>query len=161
MKPVLMVRDSAGDYQVASSEEILRAADDVIKSRFKRGEAITSPKESFDLFNQKLALREREIFAVLFLDERHRILAYEELFLGTINAANVYPRVILQKALGYNAAAIIVAHNHPSGVAEPSENDKRITDRLISILTLVDVQLIDHIVVGASGCVSFAERGFM
>ena len=104
-------------------------------------------------------LREQEVFAALFLDNKNRVIIYEELFYGTIDSASVYPRIVAQKALQYNAAAVIVAHNHPSGVAEPSRGDESITLRLKEALALVEVQLLDHIVVGDGKCVSLAERG--
>jgi DNA repair protein RadC len=103
----------------------------------------------------------REIFAALFLDNQHRVLAFERLFAGTIDSAMVYPREVVKHALRCNAAALIVAHNHPSGVAEPSQSDRRITERLRDSLALVDVRLVDHIVVGANDCVSFSERGWL
>lgn len=161
MNPILMVKEASGEYRLASPEEILNAANNVIESKFQRGVVITGAKMCFELFTQKLALREREVFAALFLDERHRVLVYEELFLGTVNGAVVYPRILAQKALGYNAAALVVAHNHPSGDPEPSEKDKQITAKLIEALALIDVRLIDHIVVGDGNCVSFAEYGFI
>ncbi|WJG09504.1 DNA repair protein RadC [Aliiglaciecola sp. LCG003] len=102
-----------------------------------------------------------EIFAVLFLDSQHRLIAFKKLFHGTINAASVYPRVVLQNALKFNAAALILTHNHPSGVAEPSQADKHITQRICQALELIDVTVLDHIVVGDGICVSFAERGLI
>ncbi len=110
----LEVRDLLGDYRPASPEEILRAADRVIHKRYRRGATIESPHSSVDLFRQKLALQIHEVFAVLFLDNKHRIIEYKELFQGTIDSASVYPRVVVQEALLLNAAAVIVAHNHPS-----------------------------------------------
>lgn len=161
MKPMLMIQDASGEYRVASSEEILSAAKGVIARRFRCGESITCVKTCFEFFTQKLALQQREVFAALFLNEKHRILGYEELFFGTINSAPIFPRILAQKALAYNAAALVVAHNHPSGVPEPSESDKKITTRIIEALALIDVRLIDHIVVGDGNCVSFAECGFI
>ena len=102
-----------------------------------------------------------QIFACLFLDNRHRIIAFEELFRGTLDGTSVYPRVIVCRALGHNAAAIVCAHNHPSGVAEPSPADRAIANRLAEALALVDVRLIDHFVVGDGESVSFAERGLL
>ena len=102
-----------------------------------------------------------EIFAVLFLDSQYRLLRYEELFHGTIDSAAVYPREVVKKALAYNASAVILSHNHPSGVAEPSQADIEITQRLKEALGLVDIKTIDHIVVGRSEAVSFAERGLL
>ena len=102
-----------------------------------------------------------EVFAVLFLDSQHRLIAFEKVFYGTINCANVYPRVLVKRALEKNAAALILAHNHPSGVAEPSQADRQITQRIVNAMSLVDIHVLDHFVVGAGETVSFAERGWM
>ena len=105
--------------------------------------------------------RRNELFVAVFLDNRHRPIAYEELFRGTVDGATVHPRVVVRRALTHNAAAIVVAHGHPSGVAEPSTADRAITKRLAEALALVDVRLIDHFVVGDGEVVSFAERGLL
>ena len=108
-------------------------------------------------------LRDRpyEVFCCLYLDVRHRLIAFEELFRGTINGANVHPREVLRQTLFHNAAAIILAHNHPSGELEPSQPDELITGRLKEALALVDVRLIDHLIVGDGRCFSFAEHGML
>ncbi len=98
---------------------------------------------------------------MLFLDSQHRVIRFEELFRGTINAASVYPREVLKAALAYNAAAVILVHNHPSGDPEPSDADRRITERLKEVLGLMDIRVIDHVVVGCDGCRSFAEMGYL
>jgi DNA repair protein RadC len=103
----------------------------------------------------------REEFKVLFLDSQHRLIAEENLFSGTIDAAPVYPRVIVQRALHHNSAAVMLAHNHPSGLAEPSNADKTITKRIQDALALIDIRVLDHFVVGDSEVVSFAERGYI
>ncbi|GHW03181.1 DNA repair protein RadC, putative [Vibrio cholerae] len=100
------------------------------------------------------------MFAVLFLDNQHRLIEFKELFRGTVDAASVYPREVLKEALNVNAAAVIFAHNHPSGDPEPSQTDRRITQRLKDALSLVDIRVLDHVVVGKSS-VSFAERGWL
>ena len=105
-----------------------------------------------------MRLENREIFAVLFLDNQHRVLTFERLFFGTLNAAAVYPRVVVEQALKYHAAAVILTHNHPSGVAEASLADKQITDKLIQALQLIDVRVLDHIIVAGNQCYSFAEH---
>jgi len=156
----LMVQDLIGDYRVATPEEILVAAEHVINRRYRRGIAITKPADANQLFMQKLAKREQEVFAGLLLDNKHRVITYEEFFFGTIDSASVYPRVIAQCALRHNAAAMIVAHNHPSGSSEPSHADETLTLRLKEALNLVDVRLVDHVIVGEH-CVSFAERGLL
>lgn len=104
---------------------------------------------------------EREIFAALFLDNRHRLISAENLFLGTVDGASVHPREVVKRALQLNAAAVIVAHNHPSGVAEPSQADEMITHRLKDALALVDIRLLDHLVIGATVATSLAERGLI
>ena len=156
----LAVQDLLGDYRLATGQEILAAADHVINRRFRRGVALRSALDSKDLFRHKLALREQEVFAALFLDNKHRVIAYEELFFGTIDSASVHPRIIVQRALQLNAAAVIVAHNHPSGEPQPSRADETITRRLKEALALVDVRLLDHLVVG-DRCLSLAECGYM
>jgi DNA repair protein RadC len=108
----------------------------------------------------KLRHQQREIFACMFLDVRNRILHYEEIFLGTIDCAHIYPREVVKCAMEHNAAAVILAHNHPSGIAEPSDEDKKITTRLVAALELVNVRVLDHIIVGEN-VVSFAELGLM
>ena len=125
-----------------------------------RGDALTSPGETRQFLAAHLRDFGHEVFAALFLDQRHRVICYEELFTGTIDGASVHPREVVKKALSYNAAAIIFAHNHPSGVAEPSSADERITQRLKEALSLVDVRVLDHFVVG-DDIVSFAERGLL
>jgi DNA repair protein RadC len=108
-------------------------------------------------------LRDRayEVFCCLHLDNRHRLIAFDELFRGTIDGASVHPREVVRQALARNAAAVILAHNHPSGVAEPSQADELITHRLKEALALVDIRLLDHLIVGDGSCVSFAEKGLL
>ncbi len=127
----------------------------------RRGSVITRPDDMRRLLQAKLAGHQREVFACLFLDNRHRLLGFEELFYGTINAATVHPREIVKRALHFNAAAVIVAHNHPSGVAEPSRADATLTIRIKDALGLIDVRLLDHFVVGDGELVSLAERGLV
>lgn len=121
---------------------------------------LTSPEDSKNFVKLKLSEYEHEVFACLFLDNRHRVISFDELFRGTIDGASVYPREVVKAALGHNAAAVIFAHNHPSGNAEPSQADKQITTRLKDALSLIDVRVLDHLVVG-SEIISFAERGFL
>ncbi|WKB52282.1 RadC family protein [Eleftheria terrae] len=109
----------------------------------------------------QLAARPHEVFAVLFLDAQHRLLALEELFRGTLTEASVYPREVVKRALAHNAAAVILSHNHPSGIAEPSKADEYLTRSLSSALALIDVKVLDHIVVGHGQAVSFSERGLL
>lgn len=126
-----------------------------------RGTALTSPTLVRDYLTYQLRHRTQEVFAALFLDNQHRLLVYEELFHGTIDGASVYPREVVKRALSHNAAALILAHNHPSGVAEPSQADRRITERLREALALVEIRVLDHLVVGDGEIVSFAERGWL
>ncbi len=137
-----------------------------INRRYLR-EAITgrdvmnSPEATRDYLKLRLRGLSHEVFACLFLDNRHRVIEYQELFRGTIDGASVHPREVLKEALRWNAAAVIFAHNHPSGVAEPSQADLRITKRLQETLDQVDVRVLDHIIVGENDGTSFAERGLL
>jgi DNA repair protein RadC len=133
----------------------------VLAHRHRRGEPLTSPEASRAYLRLKIGERKFEVFACVFIDNRHRVIAFEELFQGTIDGASVHPRVVVQKALERNAAAVILAHNHPSGVAEPSVADQRITQRLQSALELVEIRVLDHFIVTAEDSVSFAERGLL
>lgn len=127
----------------------------------QRGEKFTSPQATKDYLQMKLAGLEHEVFAVLFLDNQHRLIAYREMFRGTLDSASVHPREVVKEALALNAGAIIMAHNHPSGHPEPSAADRQITKRLQEALALVDVRILDHLVVGGFTSVSFAERGLV
>jgi DNA repair protein RadC len=132
-----------------------------LSERLRPGVTIGSPADSRDFLLANLRDRPHEVFCCLFMDNRHRVLAFDELFRGTIDAAAVYPREIVKQALARNAAAVILAHNHPSGVAEPSQSDQLITRRIRDALELVDVRLLDHFVVGDNNCVSLASRGML
>ncbi len=121
--------------------------------------AISSPQDTRQYLKSQLRDRPYEVFAALFLDNRHQVIKFEELFRGTIDGASVYPREVVIAALKHNAAAIIVAHNHPSGIAEPSQADEHITRRLKDALGLVDIRLLDHLIIGDGDIVSLAERG--
>ena len=122
---------------------------------------ITSSTQMLDFLHSSLAHREREIFQVIFFDNQHRVLQACELFSGTINSVEVHPREIVREALKWNAAALILAHNHPSGVAKPSQADKDITQRVIRACTLLNIRVLDHIVIGRGEYVSFAEQGWI
>lgn len=126
-----------------------------------RGSVLDSPQQTRNYLAMQLRDYPHEVFACLFLDNRHRVIHYEELFRGTINGASVHPREVVKQALVHNAAAIIFAHNHPSGIAEPSLSDREITRRLIEALKLIDVRVLDHLVIGDGEMVSFAERGWV
>ena len=132
-----------------------------LEAKLSPGKRIGSPKDSQNFLLARLRDRPHEVFCCLFLDNRHRVLAFDELFRGTIDNTTVYPREVVKQALQRNAAAVILAHNHPSGVAEPSEADKMITRRINDALDLVDVRLLDHFIVGDGTCVSLASRGLL
>jgi DNA repair protein RadC len=120
--------------------------------------SLTSSQATRDYLLSELRLENREIFAVLFLNNQHQVLTFERLFFGTLNAAAVYPRVVVEQAIKHHAAAVILAHNHPSGIAEASIADKQITDKLSRALELIDVRVLDHIIVAGNQCYSFAEH---
>ena len=132
-----------------------------LESNLNRDVALTSPGDTRNFLKARLRAYPHEVFACLFLDNRHRVICFEELFTGTIDGASVHPREVVRRALYHNAAALIFAHNHPSGVAEPSHSDRQITQRLKDALGLIDVRVLDHIVVGDAEVVSFAERGLL
>ena len=127
----------------------------------ERGEALTDPASAGRYVAQRLRGQSREVFAALFLDTRHRALAFEELFRGTVDGAEVHPREVVRRALAHNAAAVMVGHNHPSGNPEPSAADRAVTARLKQSLSLVDVRLLDHFVIGDGAPVSLAARGWV
>lgn len=149
-----------GQAKYAQLQAVLEMARRYLFEGLQRGESLCSPEDTRHYLTSQLRDVPHEIFAVLFLDQRHRVICYEELFRGTIDGANVYPREVVKKALHHNAAAVIFAHNHPSGVAEPSQSDERITHRLKDALALVDIRVLDHFVIG-DDIVSFAERGLL
>ncbi len=124
-------------------------------------DCFTSPLETGRFLNSRLRQREREVFALMLLDNQHRLLRYQEIFEGTLDAAVVYPRDVVKLALSSNAAAVILAHNHPSGVAEPSLADQQITKRLVDALALVDIRVLDHLIIGEGAPVSLVERGLL
>ncbi|MBV6776894.1 RadC family protein [Xanthomonas euvesicatoria] len=157
----LMVRDGRGRYRPADADQILEAARQVIEQKMQRGEAFTSPAAVKEYLLAKLAGFEHEVFAVLFLDTKHRLIDYMEMFHGTIDAADVHPREVVKQALRLNAAAVIVSHNHPSGVTEPSPADKAVTSRLRQALALVDIRTLDHVIVAGTVTMSFSERGLL
>lgn len=157
----LLVRDSTGTYRPATGDEVLKAARQVIGRRVRRGTALTSPGVVRDYLRTKLASLEHEVFVTLLLDSQHRMLQYIELFRGTLAQTSVYPREVVKVALAHNAAAMILAHNHPSGVPEPSRADELLTQSLKQALSLVDVRVLDHFVVAGADIVSFAERGLI
>jgi len=141
----------------------LRAALELVRRHhlevLHTGPALTSPRQARDYLLAQLRDRDHEVFCCLYLDNRHRMLGFEEIFTGTIDGASVHPREVVKRALARRAAAVILVHNHPSGVAEPSRADELITVRLRDALGLVDIRVVDHLIVGDGDCVSLAERG--
>ena len=160
----LYVQDAEGNYSLnrpARAEEIVELAESILRERVSRGEPLTDPTAVKRWLVARLSQCPREVFCVLFLDNRHRVIAFEELFHGTLDGCSVHPREVIKRALHYNCAAVIYAHNHPSGVAEPSDADRRLTQRLQDALSLVDIRTLDHFVIGGIEAVSFAERGWL
>ncbi len=155
------MRDDQGQYLPASAYQILEAARQVIDQKMQRGAEFGSPTMVKDYLRAKLDGFEHEVFAVLFLDTRHRLIEDVELFRGTIDGASVHPREVVKEALRCNAAAAVLAHNHPSGNPEPSSADKALTRRLKEDLALIDVRTLDHVVVAGQVTASFAERGLL
>lgn len=129
--------------------------------RLRRGSVLSNPDDTRRYLHARIGHYPHEVFACLFLDNRHAVIECEELFRGTLDSAAVHPREVVKAALAHNAAAVILAHNHPSGVAEPSQADQSLTRRLKEALALVDIRLLDHLVVGAGEAVSLAERGLI
>lgn len=156
-----LVSEGEGAYAALSDDELIAAALRVLAGRVVRTDTLESPRATRDYLILRLAPLEHEVFCCIFLDNRHRVIAFEELFRGTIDGASVHPREVIKRTLAHNAAAVILAHNHPSGVAEPSQADELITLRLKDGLAQVDVRLLDHLIVGGGKIVSLAERGVL
>lgn len=157
-------RDLLGHYAITgpyTEDTILTAAEDILRRRLERNGSISDPTAATQFLRMRLAGLGHEEFHVLWLDTRHNILGVELLSRGSIAGAEVHPREVVRAALRHNAAACILSHNHPSGVAEPSAADRAITRRLQEALGLIEVRILDHIVVSAAGSVSFAARGWM
>ncbi|NOX76032.1 MAG: JAB domain-containing protein [Gammaproteobacteria bacterium] len=150
-----------GEAKYAQLQATVEMARRHLFETLQRGTSLSSAEDTRDFLRTRLRDLPSEVFACLFLDSRHRVIAFEELFFGTINGASVHPREVVRKAISHNAAAVIFAHNHPSGIAEPSEADRSITRTLVDALSLVDVRVLDHLVVGDGEPVSFAERGLI
>ena len=155
-------RATYGAEVIEGEEEILAKAREILAKRLHRdGDVLTSPALVTDYLCMKLADLPHEVFGVVLLDNRHRVIAMEELFRGTIDGASVYPREVVKEVLKHNAAAVIFYHNHPSGHLEPSDADISITERIKNALGFIDVRVLDHIIVGGLGTTSFAERGLI
>lgn len=150
-----------GQAKFVQLQAVLEMSRRHLESSINRGDAFTDCTVTKNYLKQRLRAYPHEVFACLFLDNQHRMIAFEELFRGTIDGASVYPREVVKQALQHNAAAVILAHNHPSGVAEPSQADIHITRRIKAALELVDIRVLDHIIVGDNEPVSLAQRGDM
>ncbi|ENJ7649877.1 DNA repair protein RadC [Pseudomonas aeruginosa] len=160
----LKAGESTGTYLVESpvtETDILLMARQLANLRLRRGRALTSPKEVFGHLQALLADHEHEVFALLLLDSRHRVITFQEMLRGTLDGASVYPREIVKVALEHNTAAAVLVHNHPSGDPEPSQADLNLTHKVREALNLVGVRTLDHIVVGHESCVSLAEQGYL
>jgi DNA repair protein RadC len=150
-----------GDAKFALLQASLELARRHYAELMQIGPALANPRATREFLRSRLRDLDHELFCCLFLDNRHRVISFDEVFRGTIDGASVHPRDVVKLALSRNAAAVILAHNHPSGIAEPSQADELITGRLREALALVDIRVLDHIVVGDAACVSFAERGLL
>lgn len=148
-------------HDTVYEDSVITRALEILAARVRVGPVLDSPQTLRDYLRVRLCGMEHEVFACIWLDAQHRVLEYEELFRGTLLQTSVYPREVIKRALQVNAAAVIFSHNHPSGVAEPSRADEHLTAILKQVLALVDVRVLDHVIVGAHGCVSFAERGLL
>jgi DNA repair protein RadC len=150
-----------GPAKYAQLQAVMEMARRALKEQTKQRDALSSPQAVRDYLRLQLGSREYEVFMAVFLDTQNRVIAMEELFRGSLKETSVYPREVVKRALAHNAAALIFAHNHPSGVAEPSRADEAITQALKQALALVDVRVLDHFIVAAGGGVSLAERGLI
>jgi DNA repair protein RadC len=150
-----------GDAKYVQLKACVEMSRRYLRECLERGDALSNPDDTRNFLMSELSGRGYEVFGCLFLDNKHRVIKFEELFYGTIDGASVYPREVLKKTLQHNAAALILAHNHPSGIADPSQADIAITQRLKEALNLIDVRILDHLVIGDGYCVSLAEKGLM
>jgi DNA repair protein RadC len=168
LRPLLRATESQfcsgnglGQAKYAQLQAVLEMGRRHLWETLQRGDELRNPDDTRHYLTARLRDYPHEVFASLYLDNRHRVIAFEELFRGTIDGASVHPREVVKRALHHNAAAVILAHNHPSGVAEPSRADQALTQRLKDALGLVDIRVLDHVVVGDGAVTSFAERGLL
>lgn len=157
----LFLRDAEGNYQPATRRDVLDAAQDIINAMYTPGQALNSPKEVTNYLTVHYADKPHELFTLILLDSQHRLISITDLFRGTINGCSVYARDVVATVIAVHASAVIFAHNHPSGTPEPSAADRVLTERLKSALALIDVRVLDHLVIGGTRTVSFAERGWL
>lgn len=154
-------QDKRPELPLDHDDSILAAAMRILEDRARYGSPLNSPKSVRDFLRMRLSGLEREVFSVVYLDAQHRVIDFEDLFAGTLTQTSVYPREVVKGALRHNAAAVIFAHNHPSGVAEPSTADELLTRTLKTALAMVDIQVLDHFVMTSTTAMSFAERGLL
>lgn len=157
----LLVCDAGGAYRPATADEVLRHARLVLARRVRRGVIFDSPALVKEYLKVHLSPLEHEVFSVIFLDAQHRLIACEQMFRGTLAQTSVYPREVVKRALVHNCAAVVLAHNHPSGSTEPSRADEYLTQTLKTSLAIIDVRVLDHIIIGGDATTSFAERGLL
>ncbi|WOJ97499.1 DNA repair protein RadC [Congregibacter brevis] len=157
----LLAMPGLGPASVSRLLAALELAARCAKQPLTQRDVMSSPEKTRLFLQHHLGMRSREVFCCLFLDSQHRLLCCEDVFLGTIDGAAVYPREVVVRALHYRAAAVVLAHNHPSGLTRPSSADRRITERLRDALKLVDVRVLDHVIVGRGRCYSFVESGLL
>jgi DNA repair protein RadC len=150
-----------GQAKFVQLQAVLEMSRRALQEAVRSGDALNSPRAVREYLQLLLRGRQQEVFVVLFLDAQHRLVVSEEMFQGTLTQTSVYPREVVKRALHHNAAAVIFAHNHPSGVAEPSQSDRSLTDALKQALALVDVRVLDHFIVAGMDCLSFAEKGLL
>lgn len=164
LPPQLIAGEEPGTYRLTgdvTDAQLLHLAKMIARRKLRRGNKLTQPDKVHRCLQTLLLDYPHEVFGTLLLDSQHRLIAFDELFRGTIDSASVYPREVVKHALSHNAAAVILFHNHPSGDPEPSDADRRITQRLKDALGLVEIRVLDHLVVGHEGYTSFAERGWL
>jgi DNA repair protein RadC len=162
--PAFQAAERPEEYLVTrpvTLDEVFEFVRRELEKRFSRENALTCPADTKRYLIAQLAREESEVFAALFLDTRHRPIAFDRLFFGTLDGCSVHPREVVKRALRHNAAAVIFSHNHPSGAPEPSPADQTITTRLKDALAMVEVRVLDHIIVGGAETMSFAERGML
>ena len=164
MPAKLIAGEAPGTYRLTSDVtdvQLLHLAKMLARRKLRKGNKLTQPEHVHRCLQTLMLDYPYEVFGTLLLDTQHRLIAFDELFRGTIDSASVYPREVIKHAIEHNAAAVILVHNHPSGDPEPSDADRRITQRLKEALGLVDIRVLDHVVVGHEGFTSFAQRGWL
>lgn len=157
----LQVREVDGTYRDASSDEVVRAARRVLASRTRAGVTLSSPAAVKDYLRLRIGFLEHEVFGCVFLDSQHKIIAFKELFRGTLSQTSVYPREVLKECLQLNAGALVLWHNHPSHCDKVSRADEMLTQTLVAALRIIDVRVLDHLVVAGDEIASFAEQGLL